>query len=223
MNCEEFVVPPLRIALPMVKETLRCIIQTVLFSRSIGGDVPVDPVLVRSDILGLTYCRCSAEYNSKVETRIREFSQRIESTQHRSLVLVLSFFTPRHSRKSLWDILSQPFDDKAVFEKWKFQIDLDMQDHSKDTETTELRAIQSAASQARQCVFNILRRINDRMDHLPVPPNDQMSYYFDISFDSSTAGTKKESTNLQCTPNRIPALWSPQSIAQSIRSIPFIT
>lgn len=220
MNCEEFVLPPMELALPLVKESLRCLLHTILFSRSIGGDLAVDPVLVRSDILGITYCRCSAEYNAVIESKIREFSQKLESSSDQALILVMSLYTPRQSKKSLWDILSQPFDDKAVFEKWKIQIDFGRSTASRSIDEEESKAIEQAAVQTKERVFFIIKRINERMDHLPSPPTEQTTYHFDISFANAT---RSGSSSLLSSPTGTSAVWSPKIIAQSIRSIPFIT
>jgi autophagy-related protein 101 len=212
MNCEEFVVPSLELALSVVKDSLRCLLHTILFSRSLGGDVAVEPVTFKSEVLGISYCRANhvggPDIGQLVENKIREFSHKLSDAG--SLVLVLSLYVPRQvagSRKTLWDILSQPFDDKAVFERWKIQIDVVISKQSSDDE--DVRAIASAASQTKDRVFYIIKRLNERMDHLPPPPTNQASYHFDISFEASTVAP--------------PSMWSPKAIAQSIRSIPFIT
>jgi hypothetical protein len=145
-----------------------------------------------------------------VENKIREFAIRV--ADNLSMVLVLSFYVPRQpaagtGKKTLWDLLSQPFDDKAVFERWKIQVDVSPSFASSDED--DVRAITNAASQTKERVFYIIKRINERMDHLPAPPLDQPSYHFDISFENSTRAS--------------PSMWSPKAIAQSIRNIPFIT
>ena len=220
MNCEEFVVPPLELALPVVKESLRCLLHTILFSRSIGGDVPVEPVTIKSETLGLSYCRANhasgPDMGQVIENKIREFSSHLETSD--SLCLVLSFFVPRHGKKSLWDILSQPFDDRAVFERWKIQVDVTRAE-SPSYSPDEMRSIESASMQTKDRVFYIIKRVNERMDHLPPPPNDQPSYHFDISFAPCTRSARGSQLSSPTTPS----MWSPKSIAQSIRSIPFIT
>ncbi len=172
----------------------------------------VDPVTFKSELLGISYCRANhvggPDIGQLVENKIRDFSHRVSEVG--SLVLVLSFFVPRNvpkSKKTLWDILSQPFDDKAVFERWKIQIDIVPCQRCCDDE--DVRAIASAASQTKDRVFYIIKRLNERMDHLPAPPTNQQSYHFDISFEPSSSAP--------------PSMWSPKAIAQSIRSIPFIT
>lgn len=217
MNCEEFVLPPCELALPLVKEALRCLIHTVLFGRTIGGNVAVEPTTVRSKLIDIQYCK----YNSlledeSLEGKIREFAQKLESTSTQSLILVLAFYVPRHkSSKSLWDILSQPFDDKAVFERWKLQVNLPPKSYVgvASVADDEQRLIESATSQVRDRIFFIIRKLTDRMDQLPPPPPDQVPYHFEITFAGS-----------QSVPGSpVPMAWSPKSIAQSIRSIPFIT
>ena len=205
MNCEEFVLPPLELALPVVKEALRCICHTIFFARSIGGDRPVDPVPVRSDLLGLSYCRTECD----VEPKIREFAQKIESP--RSLTLVVTFYVPRAGAKTLWAVLSQSLDDRTVFERWRVQVNLapDFPHHGDQEDSM----IDKAASQVKQALHFVIKRISLRMDHLPPPPAGQLSYHFELSLADATVGPKSPPASM----------WSPQSIAQSIRSIPFIT
>ena len=218
MNCEEFLIPSLELSLAVLKDSLRCILHTILFSRSLGGEVAVEPATFRSELLGISYCRANhagdtgPDIGQIVENKIREFALKLQDVG--SLTLVLALYVPRHSaanRKTLWDILSQPFDDKAVFERWKIPIDI--VPHGK-SDSDDVRAIVSAASQTKDRVFHIIKRVNERSDHLPPPPVDQPWYHFEISFEPSAAPRA----------NGAPAsMWSPKAIAQSIRSIPFIT
>jgi hypothetical protein len=206
MNCEEFTVPSIQLSLPVLKESLRCLLHTILFSRSLGGDVAVEPVTIKSDLLGISYCRANhvggPDIGQIVENKIREFASKISS----SLTMVLALYVPRGGGgRSLWDMLSQPFDDKAVFERWKIQVDL-TQGPTRTSDEEDVKAITSAAVQTKERVFYIIKKVNERMEHLPAPPTDQPSYHFAISFEQTTQ-----------------APWSPRSIAQSIRSIPFIT
>lgn len=225
MNCEEFEVKPLLLSVPLVKESLRCLLHTILFSRSIGGDVPIEPESVKSEILGVSYCRANQsgsgpDLGQIVENKLSDFIQKLETCE--SLILTLSFFLPRQGKRTLWDLLSQPFDDKAVFERWKIQVDL--VDKSSATpigkclEAEEFRLIESAAVQTKERVFYIIKRINERMDHLPAPPLEQSAYHFDIAFSASSGKSSYASS-----PTSTSSIWSPKAIAQSIRSIPFIT
>ena len=230
MNCEEFVLAPLELSPPVVKESLRCLLHTILFSRSIGGDIPVEPITVKSEILGITYCRSGGDFANIVETRIRDFAQKLESSSSQSMLLTLSFYVPRQTKKSLWDLLSQPSDDKAVFERWKVQVDLTSAGVASGTRSPhimymdedEQRVIDAASAQTKERVFHIIKRINERMDHLPAPPNDQLPYHFEISFTPSVR-QGKGIHSLSSSPTSTPTMWSPKSIAQSIRNIPFIT
>lgn len=222
MNCEEFVIQPLHLTLPLVKESLRCLLHTILFSRSIGGDVPVEPESVKSEILGVSYCRANQSGSGPdlaqiVENKLGEFTQKLESSE--SLMLTLAFYLPRQGKRTLWDLLSQPFDDKAVFERWKIQVDTDRTSSLGWVDAEEIRLIESAAFQTKDRVFYIIKRINERMDHLPPPPQDQMAYHFDISFSCSV----KAAASHASSPASSSSMWSPKAIAQSIRSIPFIT
>lgn len=204
MNCEEFSLPELKIGLPVVKEALRCLVSTILFVRSIGGNAALEPVTNRSDLFGFEFAT-SPGTGDCCEAEIRNFADRIEAASRNegAMTLVLSFFVPRQrSNKSLWDILSQPFDEKAVFERWKIPVSL-----VKPFACDE-KMINAASRQVRDNMWTICKRANERMDHLPAPPLDRTTYHFDTQIIVASAPSSP---------------WSPRSFAQSIKSIPFIT
>ena len=183
----------------------------------------------RSELLGIDYCRMKelgtrTDFNGVIEHKIKEFCRKLETTDGGSLVFVLAFYVPRQrpATRSLWDLLSTPLDDKAVFERWKFQVDLTRRASIDVAQAvhSEKEAIESAKNQIRERMYYITRKINDRMDHLPCPPSDQTPFHFDISYIPSIPRVKSIPGSPQSTPQM---LWSPKSIAQSIRSIPFIT
>ena len=227
MNCEEFVINPIQVAIPLVKDSLRCLVNTVLFCRCVGDSLECQDD--RSELLGIEFCRMKesgtkTDFNGVIEHKIKEFCRKLETTSDGSLVFVLAFFVPRQrpAARSFWDLLSTPLDDKAVFEKWKFQVDLARRASIDVSEVAEFEkeAIESARAQIRERMYYIIRKINDRMDHLPCPPSDQIPFHFDISYIPSIPRGKSIPGSPQSTPQM---LWSPKSIAQSIRSIPFIT
>ncbi len=231
MNCEEFVISPIQVSIPLVKDSLRCLVNTVVFCRCIGEHDILDCQEDRSELLNIDFFRMKevgtkTDFNGVIEHKIKEFCRKLEMSSEGSLVFVLAFFVPRQRpmNKSFWDLLSTPLDDKAVFEKWKFQVDLcSRRTISSDVEeafTNETEAIESAKHQIRERMYYIIRKINDRMDHLPSPPSDQTPYHVDISYIPSIPKAKSIPGSPQTTPQM---LWSPKSIAQSIRSIPFIT
>ena len=232
MNCEELIVPSLELSLALVKECMRCIIHTVLFGRSIGGDVPVDPVTVYSKVLSIKYCKFNetgmTDFSGIVEQKLKDFTRRLE--MNHSMILMISFFVPRQRQsKSFWDILSTPIDDKAIFERWKIQVDLPEISSGASSPRIvaeeEQKFVESASLQIRERMMFIVRKICDRMDHLPPPPSDQIPYHFDITYVPSVPKSKSASPHSPNSSGTVTPqlMWSPKSLAQSIRSIPFIT
>lgn len=183
MNCEEIVLPALRVSLPLVKESLRCLVSTILFTRSIGGNAAREPKIRKSEILQLEYCHTDDE---------------LELTHYADKTLLVNFYLPRPKKTSLWDILSQPFQEKAVFERWRIPVAVAAGLEDEEEEVKEAR------EQVRICIRTICKKMNEKIDHLPPPPMDRPTYHFEI-----TCGEQ--------------APWSPRSIAQSIKNIPFIT
>ena len=231
MNCEEFVINPVQVTMPLIKDCLRCLVNTVVFCRCVGDMGLLECQEDRSELLGIEYCRMKevgmkTDFNGVIEHNIKEFCRKLETSNDGSLVFVLAFFVPRQrpATRSFWDLLSTPLDDKAVFEKWKFQIDLASNRTNSfdvaEAANAEREAIECAKNQIRERMYYIIRKINDRMDHLPCPPSDQIPFHFDISYIPSIPKAKSIPGSPQSTPQM---LWSPKSIAQSIRSIPFIT
>jgi hypothetical protein len=148
----------------------------------------------RRGVLGLRIHYCRSELHA-VEKALKDFLVRLEATPDLSLALVVSFYTQRQRKaKSLWELFSSPFDDRAVFETWKLQVDV-----KEDSEC----AVTHAVSQTRERMQYILKQLNKKTSHLPTDPSQ---YRFDFTFSQPVTGG-----------------WSPRNIAQSIRSIPFIT
>mmetsp|Transcript_10464 Transcript_10464/g.25597 ORF Transcript_10464/g.25597 Transcript_10464/m.25597 type:complete len:94 (+) Transcript_10464:105-386(+) len=66
MNCEIFALSPLRAEAFQVKEVLRAVLHTILFSRTLGVVRPRD---VDSELFDLTYATCG---DPGVERRVEE-------------------------------------------------------------------------------------------------------------------------------------------------------
>jgi hypothetical protein len=181
----------------------------------------------KAETLGIQYCRFeerreSTDYVGIIEYKIFEFCRKIENSKQ--LEFVISFHVPKKRQQQpasfLWNILSTPFDDKAVFEKWRIPVRIASPSAPHQVQNVQYREEAEIASSRKQIIdrmFDIIRKINDRMDHLPPPPTDQIVYNFDIHYSPyNKAG--RDTAGPPGSP-----IWSPRSIAQSIRSIPFIT
>jgi len=223
MNCEEFILQPIEISLSLVKECMRCLVHTILFGRSIGGGSGGSMFVTEtSEIMGIEYCRIqessSTDFAGIIDYKIQEFCRKLENS--RSLEFVMSFYVPKRptgTTSSFWDLLSRPFDDRAVFEKWRIPVKL-LSSASAVSPISRLEQqedweIVSAKSQIYDRMYNITRKLTDQMDHLPPPPTDRIPYHFDIT----TSAAMPVGSAPGCPQ------WSPRSFAQSIRSIPFIT
>ena len=218
-NCEEFSCPEIEVPLIELKEALRCIVNTIIFNRSIGGTRPIEPVTIRSQLFDVAYLKLDVpELDAAVEERIRAFSESIE-THPPSLALVVSFYSEVVKDSGiLWQVLSGKKTEKIYFERWRIPVKLVTESSDASTSANSMSPKNKfgispqqreggsvAVSQVKAALWFVLRKVGEKMDHLPAAPV-QWIYPVEVSFEKS-----------KDTP------WSPRNFASSIKNIPYLT
>ena len=223
-NLEEFVTPTLETPISELKESLRCILHTLIFNRAMGGARPIEPLTIHSPLFNLAYVKVrddSGDLDAAVEDRIRAFADAIASSPG-SYVLSLSFFTEKaKERNLLWQVISGSTvsKEKLFFEKWRIPVSLLSSRPNSPVAGSPggpADAAATAAPSVKQILWFLVRKLSEKTEHLPATCATTV-YPFEIAFDKVprldlASGSASSGTG-----------WSPRSIASSIKSIPYIT
>jgi hypothetical protein len=211
-NCEEFTLSEMRLALCHVKEVGRVIAHSILFARAIGGSRTLEPVFVKSASLDVDYVRCGDQYMANViDSRLNSFAEVFERNGRGPVTahLLIQFYMLRPRKQALWNVFLGN-DEKVVFEQWRIPISIQhfrQQTNSGTEDMTEEDYLQrSASEQLSSALMKMSLSVAQKMDHLPQPPKDSACYNFDITYELPTS----------------PTAWSPRSITESMRRIPYI-
>jgi autophagy-related protein 101 len=185
MNLEEHKLDGLVLAPFQVKEALRCVLHTILFSRSLG---PTEPLEVQSELFDVTYMRNGTiETDKMVELAIERLASslsiRIDGTSRRRVALsfyekveTTSFFGGKKEGKRCW-------------ERWIVPI-IVQTSSSSSSSSSRGRRRKRIEEKLRDCMMDIVKRVNEKMDHIP-PANlnksSSMIFLFDIQSGSSSS------------------------------------
>jgi len=180
------------------------------------GGRPIEPQCAVSEQFELSYVRSDEQHlEQALELKVRQFAELFEKNLSKSnckAVLLLSFYTTKNRKASLWNMLVGT-EEKIIFEQWRIPVMVQpLRRYANPAENLREEAQQQrlASQQTHSALLYILGRINAKLDHLPPPPQSQAVYKFEISFASQEALGAGE-----------PA-WSPRTFSQSIRKIPYI-
>jgi len=203
-NCEEFTCPSIDVPLSDLKEALRCVVFTILFNRAIGGNRAVEPITVKSPQFDLAYAKIEApEVEAMAEAQIKALAEAAEAAGGSALTLVLAFYVESPTEGGLlWQVFSGKRSERLYFERWKIPVNLLTSRPSSPREMED--SMKSSANVVKNAVWFVLRKVCEKMDHLPSSSPTPI-YPVEIYIDKYREA------------------WSPRSLASSIRSIPFLT
>mmetsp|Transcript_69059 Transcript_69059/g.218420 ORF Transcript_69059/g.218420 Transcript_69059/m.218420 type:complete len:158 (-) Transcript_69059:644-1117(-) len=126
MNCEVTNVPLLDVENHQIREVLRSILHTILFSRALGLVQPKD---VDSELFNLTYVQCGEkDVERKVEDRINCFCDWVE--KHPGVTrgeVCISFYEKRY--KQIWFSKQE---ERLYWEQWRIHLDISRMDPSQE-------------------------------------------------------------------------------------------
>jgi len=110
-----------------VKETLRCVIHSLVFCRSLSDRIVCSPQQVFSELLSLTYIKCEdKEVDRVIDEQVQATADLLDQTRAPQ-TLYVSFYnlsssttTPAFSLHGLFSL----HDEKVIFEAWEFPLRL---------------------------------------------------------------------------------------------------
>lgn len=160
-----------------MKEALRAVLHTILFSRALG---PVIPVEQRSAVLGdvcylksgdVSRGRPSVEVEKTVEESIEHFchSLRPVGPELARGKLVLSFYE-RRSRKTFFASFSNA-KEKVYWEQWDIPVLVNLTPQATGVDaaaaTERERTLQQVRDNVREALFKVIELVNESSDHIP--------------------------------------------------------
>ena len=187
MNCEVFSLAPLRCEAFQAKETLRAVLHTILFARTLGVVRARD---VDSELFDLTYATCGdpaveRHVEERLDALVRWLAKqdREDDTVAR---VCLSFYEPKDKRGGGW---FGGGDERVYWEQWRVPIEVVGGDEAlmnvadREANSAELQQTIVAATQ------HVLGLVNERKDHIPpVVSADVVSFPYEISLPGETEG-----------------------------------
>eukprot|EP00913_Durusdinium_trenchii_P006762 g6356.t1 len=188
LNVEEFLSPELRLAMCHVKEAIRIVLHCLVVCRTIGGADSIDPKAVVSELFDVEYVRINESHHV----------QELERTTR---------------KQSLWNRIVGN-EEKTVFEQWRIPVSvqpLNRYLNPADNLREEANLQASASQQVQQVLHYIIARANSKVDHLPSPEKDTVSYKFEVAF---LSGDGKEIGAGSLLPQGL------GSLSQTIRHLP---
>ncbi|CAK9062307.1 unnamed protein product [Durusdinium trenchii] len=224
LNVEEFLSPELRLAMCHVKEAIRIVLHCLVVCRTIGGADSIDPKAVVSELFDVEYVRINESHHvQELERTVEKFSEILENNLDRSgtgrAQLVFNLYTVKTRKQSLWNRIVGN-EEKTVFEQWRIPVSvqpLNRYLNPADNLREEANLQASASQQVQQVLHYIIARANSKMhlrvDHLPSPEKDTVSYKFEVAF---LSGDGKEIGAGSLLPQGL------GSLSQTIRHLPYM-
>ncbi|KAJ6801428.1 autophagy-related protein 101 isoform X2 [Iris pallida] len=191
MNCEACQLKELVLEQLEIREVLRCILHTIVFHRALGLVRPKD---IDCELFEITYVQCGdTELEKKIEEKIDQFISWAEKHPNKKSQVSLSFYETK-SKQPTW--FSKP--ERLYWEQWYINLHVvspktrGKSHHSRGTvepgetaleESSSRRA--SLESSLREVLFQIIKFVNEKKDHLPsIPTSEVMLSPYEITIPS---------------------------------------
>lgn len=217
MNCEVFELQELEVESYQIREVLRCLLHTIMFTRALGLVRPRD---VDSELFDITYVQCGdPTIERKIEEKIDSFCSWVEKNPSKKGQVCLLFYEKRNKAMMAW------FGSKVerlYWEQWSIPLSLAGPAHEEPppplsrADSPRPRSLSMGcrpASEERRrrleaalqdAMVRILTIVNEKKDHIPPVLSAQVaSFSFEISIPSaqdSAYGLDMFKRMLQTTP-----------------------
>lgn len=177
-----------------IREVLRCILHTIVFHRALGLVRPKD---VDCELFEITYVHCGdTELDKKIEEKIDQFMIWVEKHPNKKCQVSLSFYEVKNKQPTWFSNKIE----RLYWEQWYINLHVvtpkahGKSHHSKvpvnsggnELEESSSRRASLEAS-LREVMFHIIKFVNDKKDHIPpIPNNDVISFPYEITIPSSS-------------------------------------
>ncbi|CAK9083118.1 DnaJ homolog subfamily B member 1 [Durusdinium trenchii] len=146
-----------------------------------------DPKAVVSELFDVEYVRINESHHvQELERTVEKFSEILENNLDSTgrAQLVFNLYTVKTRKQSLWNRIVGN-EEKTVFEQWRIPVSvqpLNRYLNPADNLREEANLQASASQQVQQVLHYIIARANSKVDHLPSPEKDTVSYKFEVAF-----------------------------------------
>eukprot|EP01116_Phalansterium_solitarium_P002252 TRINITY_DN12140_c0_g1_i1.p1 TRINITY_DN12140_c0_g1~~TRINITY_DN12140_c0_g1_i1.p1 ORF type:complete len:196 (+),score=62.14 TRINITY_DN12140_c0_g1_i1:132-719(+) len=178
MNIQQFNLDEIELQPSELKEVLRCVLHSIMFTRAFGLVRPADASV---DFLDLHYARCdNEEIERYIEDRLQDFhdswQRRNFEPSHRSLIL--SFDERRTKTRWLAKV-----EENVRWEQWVLNIFV-----NKSTKLLPERK-DRLNKDLRRLLFDVIRIVNEYKNHIPpITKPDIAPFPYEISFSGLDSG-----------------------------------
>ncbi|KAL3649406.1 hypothetical protein CASFOL_005809 [Castilleja foliolosa] len=191
MNCEVCQLKELDVEHFEIREVLRCILHTILFHRALGLVRPKD---IDLELFEITYVQCGdVELERKIDEKIDQFIDRVEKHPNKKNQICIAFYEVKN-KQATWFTNKV---ERLYWEQWYINLNVPKghfgKSHSSkilvgpgDT-AAEARSARRGAleSSLRDVLFQIIRFVNEKKDHVPPIPNlEGVSFPYEITISS---------------------------------------
>ncbi|XP_010908376.1 autophagy-related protein 101 isoform X2 [Elaeis guineensis] len=182
MNSEVCELKELEVEHFEIREVLRCILHTIIFHRALGL---IRPKAIDCELFEITYVQCGdAEVEKKIEEKIDEFINKVEKHPNRKSQICLSFYEIKNKQSTWfgnnkverlywehWYIYLHVINPKAHGKSHHNKATTDLGGEALEQSTSRHAALESSI---REVLFQIIRFVNEKKDHLPSIPNHEV-------------------------------------------------
>ncbi|OWM66222.1 autophagy-related protein 101 [Punica granatum] len=196
MNCEVCQLKELEVEHYEIREVLRCILHTIIFHRALGL---VRPKEIDLELFEITYVQCGdVDVEKKIDEKIEQFICWVEKHPNKKSQICLSFFEVKNKQASWFTNKIE----RLYWEQWYINLNVAQQPkvHSSKSYSSKVvdpgenaheeRSVRRATLEAslRDVLFQIIRFVNDKKEHVPPIPNREgvISFPYEITIPSSS-------------------------------------
>ncbi|KAG0456118.1 hypothetical protein HPP92_023906 [Vanilla planifolia] len=187
MNCEVCQLKELVVEQIEIREVLRCVLHTIVFHRALGLVRPKD---VDCELFEITYVQCGdADLTKKIEEKIDQFISWVDKHPNKKCQISLSFYEVKNKQPTWFGNKTE----RLCWEQWYINLHvlspkaLVRSHHSKASANPKENSDESSSHRAslesslREVLFQIIKFVNDKKDHIPpIPNNEIISFPYEI-------------------------------------------
>jgi len=180
MNIQQFYIKELRVEPRLLRDTLRCLLHTIMFNRAFGLVVPREEII---DAIDFAYVRCDdVTIHKQIEDHIEKFESVLSSRETKKGQLVISF-SEKRSKKVWW----KSYEEKVCWEQWILTITINDKASESDNYQAQNEVL---AKRLRKRMFHILQIVNEKKNHIPpLKTNELTPFPYEITIPSATDQT----------------------------------